>query len=226
VIVLSMAAVIGAFNGMLCASLAIHPLIVTLGVGTAVIGLVQLWTRGFPTGSAPRWVTDFVSLGASTGPIPFPPLVLFVLLLIVVISILLTRTMLGQRIYALGSSPTAAVLAGVRPVRMWATTFAISAAKTALTGILLLGFTGGALASAGQNYLFETIAAVVIGGTSLMGGRGTYVGTALGAFVLVELNTLFRGLGLEQSLVQVALGGVIILLVALYGRDSHVRQQI
>src|SRR4051794_21176954 len=72
---------VGALNGALSSLFAVHPLIVTLGTGTALQGTVQLWTRGFPTGGAPPWVQKFVSIGGSFGPLPFPPLVPFTLLL-------------------------------------------------------------------------------------------------------------------------------------------------
>ncbi len=96
----------------------------------------------------------------------------------------------------------------------------------AITGILLLGFTGSAYGDVGQPYLFQTIAAVVIGGTALVGGRGSYLGTVAGALVLTELNTLLIGLGLQPATVQAALGLVIVGLVSLYGREAHVRTTI
>jgi ribose transport system permease protein len=92
--------------------------------------------------------------------------------------------------------------------------------------MLLLGFTGSAYGDVGQPYLFQTIAAVVIGGTALVGGSGSYLGTIAGALVLTEINTLLIGLGLEPSAVQAALGLVIIALVSLYGREVHVRTTI
>jgi ribose transport system permease protein len=102
----------------------------------------------------------------------------------------------------------------------------LSAWFAALTGVLLLGFTGSAYADVGQPYLFQTIAAVVIGGTSLLGGQGSYLGTVIGAVVLTELNTLLIGAGLQPSLVQAALGAIIILLVSIYGREPHPRASI
>lgn len=217
---------VGAFNGALSSVLAIHPLIVTLGTGTALQGAVQLWTRGFPTGGAPSYVQKFVSIGGSFGPLPVPPLVPFTGLLALFMILLLTRTVYGRRLYALGSNPRAARLALVDPVRMWAITFAISAGFAALAGILLLGFSGSAYAAVGAPYLFQTIAAVVIGGTVLIGGRGGYLGTIAGALCLIELTTVLVGLGLQPPLVQATLGVTIVALVAVYGREPHVRELI
>lgn len=225
-IVLAIAGLVGAFNGIMSSRLNIHPLIVTLGVGNIIQGAVSLWTKGFPTGSAPEYINHFVSIGATTGPIPLPPLVLFWLVLAVVMIFVLQRTVFGRQLYALGSNPEAARLALVRPVRMWAVAFALSGIFAAVGGIFLLGFTGSAFARVGEPYLFQSIAAVVIGGTSLTGGRGGYTGTLIGAIVLIELTTVLIGLGLSQSLVQAALGLVIIILVSVYGRERHIRNQI
>ena len=225
-IVLGMALAIGAFNGALSAALAIHPLIVTLGTGTALQGAVQLWTAGFPTGAAPSYVTKFVSIGGTIGPIPVPWLIPAFVVLAALVILGLGRTVYGRRLYALGSNPRAARLALVDPVRMWTITFALSAGVAALAGILLLGFSGAAYARVGEPYLFQTIAAVVIGGTALIGGKGGYLGTIAGALCLIELTTVLVGLGLKPPLVQATMGAAIVILVAIYGREPHVRELI
>jgi ribose transport system permease protein len=225
-IVSAFALLIGAINGALSASLKIHPLIVTLGIGTMAQGAVLIWTHGFPSGSAPAFVSDFVSIGGSMGAIPLPGLIPAVIVLALAITLLMSRTPYGRRVYALGGNPLAARYALIKPVAMWATTFALSAWFAALAGVLLLGFTGSAYGDVGQPYLFQTLAAVVVGGTSLLGGRGSYWGTLLGAIVLIEINTLLIGLGLQPSMVQAALGAIIIFLVSLYGREPHLRTTI
>jgi ribose transport system permease protein len=226
VIVGVLALVIGAVNGALSSTLAIHPLIVTLGVGTAIQGAVLLWTAGFPTGSAPETVTKFVSIGGHAGPLPVPWLVPSFLVVIAIISVVLARTPFGRRLYAVGSNPRAAPYALISPRAVWTTTYALSALFAAAAGVLLLGFTGSAYGDVGQPYLFQTIAAVVIGGTTLVGGRGGLIGTAAGALVLIEINTLLIGLGLSPAMVEAALGVLIVALVSLYGREPHVRATI
>ena len=226
VILSALALAIGAFNGWISSALGIHPLIVTLGVGTIAQGLVQIWTKGFPAGSAPNFVADFVSIGGSMGPLPLPGLVPTVAALALLVSLVLSRTAYGRKLYALGGNPTAARYALIDPIGMWIVTFALSAWFAAVTGVLLLGFTGSAYGDVGQPYLFQTIAAVVIGGTSLLGGQGSYLGTVVGALVLTELNTLLIGVGLQPSLVQAALGAIIIVLVSVYGREPHPRASI
>jgi len=225
-IVIGLACLIGGLNGLISAGLKLHPLIVTLGIGTIVQGSVLLWTGGFPSGSAPASITEFVSIGGSVGFLPVPWLVPCFMALAAIVTVALARTVYGRRLFALGSNPRAAPLALIDPVAMWTATFAISAAFAAVTGILLLGFTGSAYGEVGQPYLFQTIAAVVIGGTALVGGRGSYLGTVAGALVLTEINTLLIGIGLQPSLVQAVLGVVIVVLVSFYGRDAHVRTTI
>jgi ribose transport system permease protein len=226
VIVGLLALAIGAVNGALSSTLAIHPLIVTLGVGTAISGAVLLWTAGFPAGSAPESVTNFVSIGGHAGPLPVPWLVPSYLVLIAITSVVLARTPFGRRLYAVGSNPRAAPYALISPRAVWTMTYALSGLFAAAAGVLLLGFTGSAYGDVGQPYLFQTIAAVVIGGTTLVGGRGGLIGTAAGALVLTELNTLLIGIGLSSAMVEAALGMLIVALVSLYGREPHVRATI
>jgi ribose transport system permease protein len=204
-IVAVLALAIGAVNGALSSILKIHPLIVTLGIGTIVQGLVLIWTKGFPSGSAPDFVSSFVSIGGSIGPIPVPGIVPAMLVLSVIIIVVLARTVYGRRLYAQGGNPTAAPFALINPVSIWITTFALSALFAATAGVLLLGFTGSAYGDVGQPYLFQTIAAAV---------------------VLTEINTLLIGLGLQPSMVQAALGAIIILLVSIYGREPHLRSTV
>ena len=225
-IVAVLALMIGAVNGAISAALRIHPLIITLGIGTAAQGMVLIWTKGFPSGSAPSFVSNFVSIGGSVGPLPVPGLIPALVVLAVAIALLMARTPYGRRLYALGGNPVAARYALISPVAMWIATFALSALFAALAGVLLLGFTGSAYGDVGQPYLFQTIAAVVVGGASLLGGRGSYLGTLAGAAVLTEINTLLIGLGLQPSMVQAALGAIIIALVSLYGREPHLRTTV
>jgi ribose transport system permease protein len=226
VLTVGLTASIGALNGFLSRRFRVHPLIITLGVGTTALAAVNWWTNGFPSGSAPHWVTGFVSIGATTGPIPVPPIVLFWAAVTVAIAVVERSTAYGRRLFAMGANPRAAELALIRPLHMWVITFAISGAFAGITGLLFLGFTGKASGTVGEPLLFQSIAAVVIGGTSLIGGLGGYARTALGAVVLILLSTLLLARGVESSLIQAALGVLIILLVSVYGREARIRDTI
>lgn len=225
-IVLGLALAIGAANGALSRGLGIHPLILTLGTGMIVQGLVLIWTKGFPSGSAPQMVSAVVSIGGHFGPLPVPAIVPGVVVLAALITLVLERTVFGRRLFALGSNPGAAPYAMINPLAMWTATFALSAGFSAAAGILLLGFTGSAYGDVGQPYLFQTIAAVVVGGAALVGGRGSYLGTLAGGLVLTEINTLLIGLGFKPALVQAAFGLIILILVSIYGRERHLRSLV
>ncbi len=218
-----MALAIGAFNGFISRKLDIHPLIVTLGVGMVVQGCVLLWTAGFPSGSAPAAVSAFVSIGGSVGPLPVPWLVPSLVVLAALIILVLARSPYGRRLYALGSNPGAAPLALIDPVKMWSITFALSALFAAVAGVLLLGFTGSAYGDVGQPYLFQTIAAVVVGGAALVGGRGNYLGTIAGVILITLLQSILAVMQMPEAGRQIIYGVVIICMLLLYGRTPASR---
>ena len=226
VIVAVLSAGIGAFNGALSSFLAIHPLIVTLGVGTTVQGIVLLWTGGTACGLRAgrpdgirldwrqRWTTADAMADTELfrrGDGPRHPA---------------CANAVRSSALRSGEQSDGGAVALINVRAMWTITYALSALFAATAGILLLGFTGSAYGDVGQPYLFQTVAAVVIGGTTLVGGRGGLVGTIAGAAVLIEINTLLIGLGLAPSAVEATLGIVIILLVSLYGREPHVSTTI
>jgi ribose transport system permease protein len=225
-VVLVVALAIGGFNGLIASGLGIHPLIVTLGVGYLVQGAVQIWTGGTPSGTAPDWMGNVISPGVTTGPIPVAPVVLFWALLSLLIIWILRSTVFGRQLYATGSNREAARLALVRPVVIWTIAFALSAFFAAVAGLLQLGFTGSAFAGVGDPYLFLSVGAVVVGGTSLVGGLGGYAGTVAGAIILTELTTILVGFNFSGAQEQVFLGLIILLVVLLYGREVHVRMRI
>lgn len=218
--------VVGCFNGYISRCLRVHPLIVTLGVGYAVQAAVEIWTSGAPSGNAPNWLIKVASTGTKIGGIQLAPVVLLWLVVTAAVIIMLRRSSLGRRIYAVGSNPVAAELALISPVRIWTTGFGISGFCAALAGILLLGFTGGTLATVGDPYLFLAVGAVVVGGTSLVGGRGSYLGTVIGAILITVLDTVLVGVGASEAVQQLLIGIVIIAAVSLFGREPHVRDRV
>jgi ribose transport system permease protein len=127
---------------------------------------------------------------------------------------------------ALGSNRIAARLALVRPFAVRICVYVLSAGCGCLAGALLGGFSGGASVNIGNPYLFSTITAVVVGGTALLGGRGTYGRTISGVLVTTEFTTLLVGRGIGANLQQVLLGLAILVLITIYGRDRHVAQRI
>jgi ribose transport system permease protein len=225
-LLIGIAIVVGSFNGYVSSRFQVHPLIVTLGTGFAIQGGVLLWSGGLSTGSAPSWLASAVSVGSTSGFLPVPPVLLVWAVVAVVLIVTLRRTTFGREVYALGSNPTAARLALVRPNLIWASAFTVSTLCATVVGLLLLGFTGSVYGDVGSNYLFLSIGAVVVGGTSLLGGSGGYAGTIMGALILTELQTILIGLGLSEAALETVLGALVIAVVAVTGRQSSLGSRI
>ncbi len=225
-IAILIALIFGSLNAIIAVKNNIHPLLVTLGTGTALLGVVQLWTGGLPTGGAPHWLSRFVAIGEDTFSIPIPPLIFLWLLLSVVVIVLTRMTTFGHKLFASGNAPVAAELSLVKRLPVWIGAFGISSVFSAIAGILLLGFTGTAYADVGQRYLFLSVGAVVIGGTLVTGGKGGYLGTVIGSLTLTLLTAVFSGFGFSNSLQQVIMGMVVIAMASIYGRDADVRNRV
>ncbi len=225
-LILAVAAVIGALNGLISSALNLHPLVVTLATGSIVSGGVLEATHGRPGGSVPAFVSAAVSPIGKTWIIPLPAAIVLWILVSVLIIVIAHRSVIGRRMYAVGANSLAARLALIRPAEVRAITYALSAMCAAVAGILLGGFSGGASADVGSSYLFSTVTAVVVGGTSLLGGRGGYGRTIAGVLITTEITTLLIGLGFTPSMQQALLGAVILVLIVFYGREPRVAAQI
>jgi ribose transport system permease protein len=225
--VLVAAALIGVVNGFVTHRLAIPPLIVTVATGAVVTGATLGWTRGGQvSGQVPAWLSRFCSPIGTTFGVGIPPIVASWALIAIVLSVVLHRTVTGKRVYATGANARAAVLAGVRTQRVWIGAFTLSAVASAIVGILLAGFTGTGQAGVGDPYLFTSLGAVLVGGTSLVGARGDYARTVLGALILTLITTLLVGHGAGQALQEILFGLLILLFVGVYGRDARVRDRV
>lgn len=227
VFVLGCAAVVGLINGFTIHKFAVPPLIVTLATGAIVTGLTLGWTKGGQvSGQVPNWLTSFSSpIGRFFG-LDIPPIVVTWALITLGITVILHMTAAGRRLYATGANERAAQLAGVRTRRVWVAAFTISAVAAASVGILLVGFTGTGEAGVGDPYLFTSLAAVLVGGTSLVGARGDYSRSVLGALILTLLTTLLVGHGAGEALQEILFGVLILLFVGVYGRDQRVRDRV
>jgi ribose transport system permease protein len=222
----AIALAIGSVNGFVAKAFSIHPLIVTLGIGAVVAGGLLVWTGGKLTGGAPPALGRFVALNTKTFGIGVPPIVFLWLAIALVLIAALNRTASGRRLYATAANEPAAALSLVRTRRVWIAVYAASALCAAMAGVLLTGFSGTGYLDVGQPYLFTTIASVVIGGTSLLGARGGYGRTVLGALILTQITTILVGHGLSPALQQAVLGAMILAVVAAYGREPHVRYRV
>ena len=155
-----------------------------------------------------------------------PPVIFIWLIVAIILIVGMKTTVYGRFLYALGGNRTSAKRIPIIERRYWWGAFMISGFFSTLTGSLLLGWSGGGFIGVGQPYLFMTLAAVVIGGTSLLGGFGGYGFTVIGVLVLQVLTSFLVGIGLKFEWQQFIFGLLIVPMVALYARSPHIRTQI
>lgn len=231
-IVLATGAILGTINGLLSYRLQGQALIVTLGTGFAISGGVQIITSigsaysGNVFGTVPGWLANLSSMNGTTFGLPFPPVIPIWAAVAVVLIVGMRNTLYGRYIYALGVNRISASRVMISELRYWVLMYALSGVFAAMTGSLLLGWSGGGFIGVGDQYLFLTLAAVVVGGTSLLGGQGGYGFTVIGVLVLQVLSSFLVGLGLSFQWQQFIFGLLILPMVALYARSPHIRTQI
>ncbi len=220
IVVLSVAVgmLVGWVNGLLIAKLNLAPFIVTLGMLYVARGLTQVLLNGQNitnelSGQEYLGNTGFFDVFASR-PLGLPISAWVMIILAVVFSILLTRTPFGRWLYATGSNERAAQLSGVPVKRVQTRIYVISGFCAGVVGILQMANISSSTADLGQFYELNAIAAVVIGGAALSGGRGTVRGTIIGAFVIGFLANGLVIVGVSPFWQQVITGAVIILAVA------------
>jgi ribose transport system permease protein len=225
--VLTVGTLIGALNGYVVRRLRVSPLIVTLASGAIVLGGALARTKnGFAAGSVPGWLGRFSSPIGHTLGLGIPPVLVVWALIALGLGVVLHRSVTGHHIYATGANPRAAELAGVSTVRIWAGAFALSGASGAAVGILLTGFIGSSSVGIGDPYLFTSLAAVLVGGTSLVGARGDYWRTVLGALILTLVTTILVGHGAGVATQEIVFGILIMVFVGVYGRERRVRDRV
>jgi ribose transport system permease protein len=223
---------IGFLNGVMSYRLQGQALIMTLGMGFAVAGLVQIITSigsqfsGNVFGTVPPWLSNLAAMNGTTFGLSVPPTILLWIILSILVVVALRYSAYGRYIYALGGNRRSAQLIGISEFKYWVLAYIISGAFAALTGALLLGWSGGGFIGVGDQYLFTTLAAVVIGGTSLAGGYGGYGFTVIGVLVLQVLSSFLIGIGLKYEWQQFIFGLLILPMVALYSRSPHIRAQV
>lgn len=231
-IVLFIGALLGVINGFLSFRLQGQALIVTLGTGFAISGGVQIITSigtaygGNVFGTVPGWLSNLAAMNGKTFGIPVPPAIAIWALTAVILILGMRFTVYGRYLYALGVNWISAKRVMISELKYWVIAYTISGFFSALTGALLLGWSGGGFIGVGEQYLFLTLAAVVVGGTSLLGGHGGYGFTVIGVLVLQVLSSFLVGIGLDYEWQQFIYGLLILPMVALYARSPHIRTQI
>ncbi|GAA5346074.1 ribose ABC transporter membrane protein [Planifilum fimeticola] len=201
----------GAANGLLVAKGRVAPFIATLATMTIYRGLTLVYTEGRPI----TFSNDAFSLLGKGYFLEIPVPVIWMLLSFLILYYLLRNTTFGRHIYAVGGNEEAAVLSGIRTDRVKIRVYAISGLFASLAGIILTSRLSSAQPTAGVAYELDAIAAVVLGGTSLSGGRGWIAGTLVGAMIIGVLDNGLNLLNVSSFYQQVVKGGVILLAVLL-----------
>ncbi len=211
VAVIALGALIGAAKGALVAWAGINSFIVTLGMMTVLRGAALTFTGGYPIAGVPDDVR-YLGFGIVGG---FPVPLIVTAIVFVVVALLLSKTVLGRHIYAIGGNETSSHIAGVPVAWTKFAVFTISGALCGLAAVVLLGRLGAGLPTSSQGLELDAIAAVILGGASLFGGRGSVFGTLFGALILAVLQNGLNLIGVNSFIIQILSGAIIILAVLL-----------
>ncbi len=214
---LVIAALVGLATGIGVGVFRVHPLIMTLGMGLVVLGLANVWqlimvktNSGVPP--VERWLGSGITLTVLPNSLlVFVPIAALILLM-------LRRTGYGRLLYAIGDNPVASRLSGARSWQVLIALYVLSALLAAVAGFLYSGFTNVASVTLVDSAVLPSVAAAVIGGTSIMGGRGGYAGTIVGVLILTVLTSLLNSLGFTEAVRQVLFGSIIVAVAAAYTR--------
>lgn len=211
---LAMGILVGLANGVGVAFFNVPPVVMTLGMNGIMEGLTLGVSNGLTCRTCASYAPPFVQALAHQGALPFW------LLVLIAVSFVLGATGFGRRIYAIGNNPQASYLAGVNVRWVTVSLYMLSGFFAALAGIVLVGFGGQASLGMGDPYLFQSIAAVVIGGVYILGGRGNYVGVLAGSIVLVALIAVLLAERMPDYGRSILYGVVILAILLVYGREE------
>ncbi len=217
---LSIGALLGATSGSIVSFFGVQPFIATLVGMTMIRGATLVYTEGRPISTGDYEVANaFYEIGGGyVAGIPIPVIIAFVVFALC--WYVLNYTRIGRYVYAIGGNEQVAKLAGINVSAVKITVFAISGALSALAGIILTARLESAQPTAGLAYELDAIAAVVLGGTSLMGGRGRITGTLIGALIIGVLNNALNIMDVSSYYQMIAKGGVILLAVVIDRRGK------
>jgi ribose transport system permease protein len=211
---------IGLLNGVAVAYLRIPSMIITLAVNAVAQGLMVAYSGGFSPRDSASPAMKFVGAQSTLG-VPHAVVVWVIVGALAVF--LLNRTTFGRAVYGIGNKESAAYLSGVPTQRVVVAAFALCGGLAAFGGVLLAGYAGKAAQSMGDAYLLPAIAAVVLGGTSILGGRGSYLGTIAGVILITLLQSILSVMQIAEFGRQIIYGVIIIGMLLLYGRDRKLR---
>jgi ribose transport system permease protein len=218
---LAIGLVVGVVNGLLIHALRLPDIIMTLASYTILTGIALLYSGGSPKGQGSSWL-DELATGRIHPVLPYS-VILWAALSAMVIFVL-RRTAPGRRVYAVGLNRRASLYAGVRVGWTVVGLYAASGGCAAIVGVLITGYTGSSYFGSGDIYQLGSVAAVVVGGTSIYGGRGGYGGTIAGTLIIVFSESILRVVNIADAGRRIAYGVLILVLLILYGRARSLRE--
>ena len=211
-LILCASALVGSVSGFFVAVVRVSPIVVTLGMNAIVTGLLLISVNGTPRGNTPSAIS-FLMNGRVLH--TFPPILLIVAACYVVFLIMLFKTPYGRRIYAVGSSERVAYLTGINVKGILVSVYMINAVMAAVAGMMLAGYSTLSYVGMGDPYLLPSLAVVIVGGGSILGGKGDPIGTLGGALMITFLSTDLSAMLVPSGVRSVFFGVVILLAVAI-----------
>lgn len=217
----------GFANGSMSVGLRVHPFVITLGMMAVLRGLTIVIPQQFFKTQSIGGFPDSIMTGTIKAQIfGVHPVPVFVMILVAILGwFVLSRTVFGRRIYAIGGNETAAQYAGIPVGKVKILVYTITGALCGLSACLYLGYLGAGETNAGNAYELQVIAATVIGGASLMGGRGTAFGAVLGAIIIQLINNSLVIFDIDQSFNQIVMGAAIIIAVVIDQTKQRVQSR-
>jgi ribose transport system permease protein len=217
---LAMGLGVGLLNGLGIAFLGVPAVVMTLAMNGIMEGLTLGFSGGMTCEACASYAPPLVQSLAHGQAFGLPAALWLWLAVTLVISFVLGATVFGRVTYAIGTNPRASVLAGVRVRAVTVGLYGLSGFFAALAGVMLVGFGGQASLGMGEPFLFQSIAAVVVGGTSILGGRGHYIGSVAGSIALVTLTSVLLAMNMPEFGRSIIYGVIILVLLLLYGREQ------
>jgi ribose transport system permease protein len=218
---IGLGAAAGLMNGAGVALIGLPPMIVTMCVANVATRLQYVLTEGKPSGTASPWFTR--SMTYRIGGV-IPTSVFYGLFIFILVFFILNRSRYGMRLFLTGNNERAAYLNGIRTVRTKITAYVVAGILAGVAGFLGAGYMNFVRGSTFDPFTMRTIIAVVIGGTLLTGGKGSYIGTLAGALLITVLTNCLAVFNMSQSTTDMVMGIVLLAILAMYNRTVPVRQ--
>jgi len=220
-VVMIMSVAVGLLNGLCTVKIGLPALIVTLAISNVVTRLQYVFTQGSPTGyAAPAFIRTVTYRYFGY----VPSLILYALIVFPLVFYILNRSRYGRQLFLVGNNAIAARLTGINVNRVKILSYVISAMFAGFTGMLAAAYMTRAQCQMFDDYAYNSLIAVIVGGTAFSGGVGTYTGTIAGSLLMVVLTNMLTALFLPQPIRNLVMGGIMVLLLLMYNRKKPVRQ--